>query len=53
MSHTEETTMMILPWADSLSEPRLPDGRQWGWENTDAFTSVYCLKFSRISLEIL
>lgn len=54
MSHTEETMMLlILPWDDSLSEPRLLDGRQRGWGNTDAFTSVYSLKFSRISLEIL
>lgn len=52
MSHTKETMMMmILPWDDSLSEPRLLDGRQRGWGNTDAFTSVYSLKFSRISLE--
>lgn len=49
MSHTEETMMLmlILPWDDNLSEPRLPDGRQQGWGNTDAFTSVYSLKFSR------
>lgn len=48
MSYTEETMVTILPWDDRFSELRLPDGRQQGWGNTDAFTSVYFLKFSRI-----